>query len=63
MDTKWQEFNDKIRQWLDNRGAAQSMKADSKSEQFVEILQKRYGYTKEKATSELEKHYSKIIIV
>ncbi|HLF88480.1 MAG TPA: hypothetical protein VI451_06020 [Anaerolineales bacterium] len=30
-------------------------------EQFVEILQKRYGYTKEKATSELNTHYSKVI--
>jgi hypothetical protein len=29
-------------------------------EQFVETLQKRYGYTKEKANSELHKHYSKV---
>lgn len=63
VDTKWKELNNKIRKWLDNRRAAPSISMNSKSEQFVEILQKRYGYTKEKATSELKKHYSKIIIV
>ena len=30
-------------------------------EEFVEILQKRYGYTKEKATSELNTHYAKFL--
>ncbi len=37
----------------------QPMLNNSQREQFVGMLQKRYGYTKEKAASELNEHYSK----
>jgi len=37
----------------------QSTKASSKREQSIGILQKRYGYTKEQAASELDEHYPK----
>ena len=49
----------KIRKWWKKRSADQLTKANSKRELFIGILQKRYGYTKEKATSELDEHYPK----
>ncbi|HEY3311709.1 MAG TPA: hypothetical protein VGK00_08735 [Anaerolineales bacterium] len=61
VGANWKELNDKIRTWMDKRNATQSVKQDGKKGQFIEILQKRYGYTREQATSELDKHYSKII--
>ena len=62
FDAKWKELRDKIRNRLEKRSDDQPAKMNFKNEQFVGILQKRYGYTKEKATSELNKHYSKIIL-
>ena len=53
---------DKIRQkiinWQEKRRDDQLIKFDRVHERAIAILQKRYGYTKEKATSELIKHYS-----
>ena len=45
--------------WLHKSGDAQLARNNGKREQSIEILQKRYGYTKEKASSEFTKHYSK----
>ena len=58
IDGKWKELRGKIRQWQEKRSDGQL----SKREQFAEILQKRYGYPKEKAISEVNQHYSKIIL-
>ena len=60
FEVKWKEFRGKIRKWWDERSGARLVKVNSKREQFVGILQKRYGYTKEKATSELNQHYSNV---
>ena len=49
----------KIRKWWKKRRDNQITKANSKREQSIGILRKRYGYTKEKATSELDEHYPK----
>jgi hypothetical protein len=49
----------KIRNWLKKRSEDQLTKTSSKRERYIGILQKRYGYTKEEAASELDKHYSK----
>jgi uncharacterized protein YjbJ (UPF0337 family) len=49
----------KIREWWKKRGDDQLTKTDSKREESIGILQKRYGYSKEKATSELDEHYPK----
>ena len=62
INLTWKELHDKIRKLRDKRSAPQPTKVNSKSEQFVGILQKRYGYSKDKATSELNKHYSKILL-
>jgi hypothetical protein len=52
----------KIRMWLKKRSDAQLTKAVSKRERYISILQNRYGYTKEVAAVELDKHYPKAIL-
>jgi uncharacterized protein YjbJ (UPF0337 family) len=59
---KWNELRGKIGDWQEKLSSAQPIKAKDNHDEFVEILQYRYGYNKEKAESELEKHYSKIIL-
>jgi hypothetical protein len=49
----------KIRKWWKKRSDDRPVKDNSKREESIEILQKRYGYTKEKAISELDEHYPK----
>ncbi len=56
----WNGMNSAIRRWDDQRTYYRRENLAREREQFIETLQKRYGYTKEKATSELQKHYSKI---
>lgn len=49
------------RKWWKVRSDDQgNNKANTKRERYIGILQKRYGYTKEKARSELDTNYSKI---
>jgi uncharacterized protein YjbJ (UPF0337 family) len=59
VEAKWKKLPDKVRKWWEKRSADQTTKANSKREQSIGILQKRYGYTKEKATSELDEYYPK----
>ena len=49
----------KIRTWWKKRSDDQLTRVAGKREQFIRILQSRYGYNKEEAMSELDKHYSK----
>lgn len=51
------EFRQKIINWQNKRQNDQLIKFNRVHERSISILQKRYGYTKEKATSELIKHY------
>jgi hypothetical protein len=56
---KWDEFYRNVFGWWNKRRKDQSNKVDRAYERSISILQKRYGYTKEQATSELIKHYPK----
>jgi uncharacterized protein YjbJ (UPF0337 family) len=49
----------KIREQWKKRSDDHITRASSKREHSIGILQKRYGYTKEKAASELDEHYPK----
>ena len=59
FETKWNEFRWKVFNWRSKRRKEQLIKANSVHERSIRILQNRYGYTKEQATDELNKHYSK----
>ena len=54
-EVNWKNF----RRWRKKRKDNQITKANIKRELFINILQKRYGYTKEKASFELDEHYPK----
>ena len=50
----------KFRAWQEQRTHYRFERLARDREQFIETLQKRYGYTKEKAILVLQKHYSKV---
>jgi hypothetical protein len=58
-ELKWFQFNQRIIQWQKKRHEDQLATLQRAEERSIRILQKRYGYTKEQATIELRKHYSK----
>jgi hypothetical protein len=57
--SKWDEFYRNIFYWWNKRRSDQATKVDGAYERSISILQKRYGYTREEAASQLDKHYSK----
>jgi len=62
LEAKWKEISTIIRSWRDKLIDNQLALNTGQREQFVGILQERYGYSKEKALSELNQHYSKVIL-
>lgn len=60
INAKLQMFYVSIQKWINQRRQYQVSEANKRHEQYVSILQKRYGYTRQKATEELEKHYTKV---
>jgi hypothetical protein len=58
-DLKWFQFNQRIMNWRKKRHEDQLATLERAEERSIGILQKRYGYTREQATIELRKHYSK----
>ena len=59
IELKWDAFRQKIINWRNVHRKDQLASIDRAQERSISILQKRYGYTREKAISELTKHYSK----
>jgi uncharacterized protein YjbJ (UPF0337 family) len=59
LESKWNEFHQKVFTWWQKPRNDQLIKANSVRERSIRILQNRYGYTKDQAASELDKHYSK----
>ncbi len=56
---KWNEFRQTVISGWNKRRNDQFIKANSARERSISILQKRYGYTREDATYQLDKHYSR----
>jgi len=56
---KRDEFYRNVFHWWNKRRNDRLTKVDRAHERSISILQKRYGYTREEATSQLNKHYSK----
>jgi hypothetical protein len=59
LETKRDEFPGRVLNWWNKRRNDQLIRVNSAHERSISILQKRYGYTREAAASELNKHYSK----
>jgi hypothetical protein len=56
---KWFQFRERLIDWRRKRNEDQLDIVDRAEARSISILQKRYGYTREQAASELHKHYSK----
>jgi predicted ATP-grasp superfamily ATP-dependent carboligase len=58
IESNWSEFRRKVLTWLQKPRNDQLIQADRMRERSIRILQKRYGFTREQAASELKKHYA-----
>ena len=58
LESRWDAFRQKIINSQNKHRKDQLTKVDRARERSISILQKRYGYTREKAIDELNKHYS-----
>jgi hypothetical protein len=56
---KWNKFRQKLLNGWNSRRNDQFIKVNSVRERSISILQKRYGYTREEATYQLDNHYPK----
>ena len=58
FETKWAEIRRNTLKWRNKRRAEQLSKVTEARERAINILQKRYGYTREQAIYQLDEHYS-----
>jgi len=58
-ELKWFQFSQRIFNWQNRHRSNQSARVDLARERSIIILQKRYGFDRDKAILELERHYSK----
>ena len=56
----WNAYLRKIRKSWNRRSANQLIMVNKRHERYKGILRKRYGYSEEKATSELSNNYAKV---
>lgn len=59
VELKWFQFRQKILNWRTRQRDDQFISADRARERSISILQKRYGFSRERAAFELDKYYSK----
>lgn len=59
IELKWDEFRQTMLNWESKRHNDRVMRVNSVHERSISILQKRYGYTREQATYQLDKHYAR----
>jgi hypothetical protein len=59
VDLKWFQFRQRIISWQNKYHSNQSARVDPARERSISILQKRYGFDRDKATSEFDRYYSK----
>ena len=62
VEGKWKNLFSEIRTRLNKRSDDQLGRDSIKREEFVGVLQERYGYTRERAEAEMSEHYSEIIL-
>jgi len=59
VDLKWFQFRQRIINWQNRPRTDQVARVDPARERSITILQKRYGFDREKATLEFDRYYSK----
>ena len=58
-DLKWYQFRKKVINWQNKRRSDQNSRVDHDRERSISVLQKRYGFDRDKAISELDRYYSR----
>jgi hypothetical protein len=58
VQLKWSEFRQNLIHGWDKRRGDQFTRVNNVRERSISILQKRYGYSREEAIYQLDKHYS-----
>ncbi|GAP13593.1 uncharacterized protein conserved in bacteria [Longilinea arvoryzae] len=56
FEGKWKEMRGQMREWWGKLTDDELEKAAGNSEQIIGLLQQKYGYTRERAVEELNKH-------
>jgi hypothetical protein len=59
VDFKWFQFRQRIAHWQNRHRSDRNARVDHARERSIRILQKRYGFDRDQAISELDRHYSK----
>jgi hypothetical protein len=59
VDLKWFQFRQKIINWQNRHRNDQLARVDRARERSISLLQQRYGYNRENAIYQLDKHYSR----
>ena len=57
LETRWNDLRRPVLSWWNKHRNDQLNRVHRARERSISILQQRYGYTREQATSELDKHY------
>ena len=57
VQLKWNEFRQNLTNGWNKRRSHQSTEVNNVRERSIGILQKRYGYSREEAIYQLDKHY------
>ena len=56
VNLKWFQFRQRLLRWQNGQRINQGARVDLVRERSISILQKRYGYDRDKAISELDKY-------
>ncbi len=59
FEGKWKEMKGQVKEWWGKLTDDDLEQINGKSDQLVGVLQQRYGYTKEEAEAEFNKHLEK----
>ncbi len=56
FEGKWKEMRGQVKEWWGKLTDDELEQAAGNSEQIIGLLQQKYGYTRERAVEELNKH-------
>jgi uncharacterized protein YjbJ (UPF0337 family) len=60
FEGNWKEFRGRVREWWGDLTDDEIEQAEGRRDRLVGLLQKKYGYTKERAESEIERRLREI---
>ncbi len=58
FEGKWKQFRGRVREWWGDLTDDDLDRVQGQREQFLGLLQERYGYTRDQAETELDRRFS-----